>query len=97
VKSILLIATAGYLAVDTCAILAHTNDQSIRFYTFIAFRVCLILLLAIVSQFWNEPKKHEHEWETIDQTLVRQEQGVIGYRYILRCKVCGDIKKVNCW
>ena len=55
------------------------------------------LLAFLISGYWNEPKKHEHEWETIDQTQIRKWEVIIGYRYILRCKVCGDIKKVDCW
>jgi hypothetical protein len=62
------------------------------------------LFAFLISGYWNEPKEHEHEWETIGITRVHErlddgtltELPVKGI-YTLRCKTCGDIKTVKCY
>lgn len=41
---------------------------------------------------WELPNKHEHLWEIYDQGSVSVHGRQIGRAYILRCKVCGDMK-----
>jgi hypothetical protein len=57
------------------------------------------LFAFLISGYWNEPKRHEHEWETIEVHTVYTDGNElpIGRKYILRCKVCGDIKTVKCY
>ena len=61
------------------------------------------LFAFLISGYWNEPKRHEHEWETIVITRVheRLDDGTLTEFpvkdiYILRCKTCGDVKSVTC-
>ena len=60
------------------------------------------LLTILITGYWNEPKKHEHEWEIIEQAGVHAtkadgtlEKDPRYIRYTLRCKTCGDLKVVN--
>lgn len=40
---------------------------------------------------------HWHSWETTESGSLRFiDTGEVGRRYILRCKTCGMIKKVDC-
>jgi hypothetical protein len=63
------------------------------------------LFAFLISGYWNEPepKRHEHEWETIGITRVheRLDDGTLTELpvkaiYILHCKTCGDVKRVTC-
>jgi hypothetical protein len=40
---------------------------------------------------------HEHQWEVIEKGSLKQGGRVIGYRHILQCKHCGNIKHVDSW
>jgi len=59
------------------------------------------LFAFLISGYWNEPKRHEHKWETVGIHNVYSggksvgEELPIGQKYILRCKTCGDIKSVK--
>jgi hypothetical protein len=61
------------------------------------------LFAFLISGYWNEPKRHEHEWETTGIALVHERLGdgtltelPVKKIYILRCKTCGDVKTVTC-
>jgi hypothetical protein len=48
----IILAAAVYLVVDTCAIATtYASNLSIWFYILVAYRVALILLFVIASQF----------------------------------------------
>lgn len=38
---------------------------------------------------------HEHQWEVIQKGTLGYNGRVSGYRHILQCKHCGDIKHVD--
>lgn len=50
----------------------------------------------VVGRF-DFPPRHQHEWETLESasiTRVGTEQ-VVGFTKHLRCKTCGDWKRVQ--
>ena len=59
------------------------------------------LIAFLITGYWDEPKDHEHEWETFAVVPIHEipDNGSMrqtGFAYHLRCKTCGDIKCVNC-